>query len=289
MFYRLILDVDGQPGTLLVLSYKIKTHSKELKPMHATVNSNLINEIETSESLTLSFSETHAQNEKVSGGKGASLAYLTNLLDKIPNNSSMNNFIVPHGFIVTTNSFNFHVEKNQQLLESIKNLEKVAFNCIDGSLELACKNVKRLLIDTPLADNIKNAIKNNYDDLLKDSIAPLKLAVRSSAVGEDSVETSSAGQNKTFLGIIGFEELLIAIQKCWASLFSVQSVTYRAQNIQPIHAEMAVAVQCMVPSDCAGVMFTNHPINKDPSKLLITANYGLGEVCYQLFQRRMFP
>lgn len=74
-----------------------------------------------------------------------------------------------------------------------------------------------------------------------------------------------------------FEKVLVSIKKCWSSLFTYQSVEYRRQHIQPIDAQMAVVVQIMVPSDCAGVLFTRHPASGDPSKMLITANYGLGE------------
>jgi len=108
-------------------------------------------------------------------------------------------------------------------------------------------------------------------------VKDLRFAVRSSAIGEDSDDASSAGQNETFLGLRNLTEILDSIKLCWASLFTYQSVEYRRQHIQPVNTEMAVVVQIMVPADCAGVLFTRHPASGDPSKILITANYGLGE------------
>lgn len=75
-----------------------------------------------------------------------------------------------------------------------------------------------------------------------------------------------------------------AVKKCWASLYSYHSVQYRKQHIQPINTQMAVVIQLMIPSECAGVLFTNHP-DGNPTKVLITANYGLGEVIYILTYR----
>lgn len=231
-------------------------------------------DIRTIKDYTLRFCDAEAQLEELSGGKGASLAYLTKLSDS--------NFIVPNGFILTTNSFKYHVKKHRVLQEALEHLEKVAYHSVDGTLESASETVRKIFGDVSLEKEIVDSVKKEYEELRNNSVGQLKLAVRSSAVGEDSMESSSAGQNETFLGVVGFDELLIAIQKCWASLFTVQSVTYRVQNIQPIRTEMSVVIQSMVLSDCAGVLFTNHPVNNDPSKLLITANYGLGEVSFLL-------
>lgn len=121
-----------------------------------------------------------------------------------------------------------------------------------------------------------NSLNSEYN-LVKHE-KPFRLAVRSSAIGEDSEDSSSAGQNDTFLGLTSLEAVLDGVRKCWASLYTFQSVEYRRQHVQPIDTQMAVVVQVMVASECAGVLFTQHPSNGDPSKMLITANFGLGEV-----------
>lgn len=129
-----------------------------------------------------------------------------------------------------------------------------------------------------LETEIVEAVTKSFEQIILSSqTKDLRFAVRSSATGEDSDDASSAGQNETFLGLRNLHEVLDGIKKCWASLFTYQSVEYRRQHIQPIDAQMAVVVQLMVPSDCAGVLFTRHPASGDPSKILITANYGLGE------------
>lgn len=104
-----------------------------------------------------------------------------------------------------------------------------------------------------------------------------RFAVRSSGVTEDAEELSAAGQNQTFLGLKTNEEVFEAIVKCWASLFSFQSTLYRKQNIQPVNSSMAVVVQKMVVAESAGVLFSRHFLSGDPSVIVITANFGLGE------------
>ncbi|KAG0414857.1 hypothetical protein HPB47_007975, partial [Ixodes persulcatus] len=104
------------------------------------------------------------------------------------------------------------------------------------------------------------------------------LAVRSSAVGEDSEDMSAAGQMETFLAIRGADEVLKAVQKCWASQFSHIACGYKRRYGQPLNSPMAVVVQEMVPSQVAGVMFTCDTRTGNPRKIIITANYGIGDV-----------
>lgn len=129
----------------------------------------------------------------------------------------------------------------------------------------------------PLEYEIIDAVTKSFNQIILNNHNDIRYAVRSSAIGEDSDDASSAGQNETFLGLRNLDEVLISIKKCWSSLFTYQSVEYRRQHIQPIDTQMAVVVQLMVPSDCAGVLFTRHPATGDPSQIMITANYGLGE------------
>lgn len=134
-------------------------------------------------------------------------------------------------------------------------------------------------------EDLEKAVTNFYNNLkLTYSESPslksfdFRLAVRSSAIGEDSEDTSSAGQNETILGVTSLDDVLRSIAKCWSSLYTYQSVEYRRQHVQEIIVQMSIVIQVMIPSECAGVMFTKHPTNGDPSKIVITANYGLGEV-----------
>ena len=105
----------------------------------------------------------------------------------------------------------------------------------------------------------------------------VKLAVRCSAVGEDGKDLSCAGQNDTYLGVVGRENVVASIGRCWASLYSYRSVEYRRQHGQQILASMSVVLQEMVDPAAAGVIFTADPITGEEGNITITANWGLGE------------
>lgn len=263
--------MNGQPGNGAIISSKKLTHTDL-----ATVSNGIHNETKTnhrkSETFTQFFNESNAQNEQLCGGKGSSLAILTQLANK--------KFAVPEGFTITTDAFDHQLKQNARLNEAILQIERIAYNRCNGNLYDACEELLKLFIETPIEEQVLEQIRKTFT-ILSNNIAddsPLKVAVRSSAIGEDGTESSSAGQNDTFLGVHGIDDVLIAVRKCWASLFTAQSVTYRIQNLQPINTKMAVVIQKMIAPDCAGVLFTQHPVTRDPSKLLATANYGLGEV-----------
>lgn len=136
-----------------------------------------------------------------------------------------------------------------------------------------------IIQNTSVKEQIEKVILENLKKLeLSTNEMHHRYAVRSSAVGEDSEETSAAGQNSTYLGVKDANEVVKNVANCWASLFSHRSVEYRRQNGLPIKASMGVCVQTMVDAEAAGVMFTRDPMTGDPSSIVISANYGLGEV-----------
>jgi pyruvate, water dikinase len=102
------------------------------------------------------------------------------------------------------------------------------------------------------------------------------VAVRSSAVGEDSVEASFAGQQETFLWVLGADRVCDAVRDCWASLHSREAVAYRARLDRAAEPAMGVAVQLMIDAAVSGVMFTCNPVNGDPSTVAVNASWGLG-------------
>ena len=103
------------------------------------------------------------------------------------------------------------------------------------------------------------------------------VAVRSSALGEDSAEATFAGQQETYLWVRGPGQLCRAVQRCWASLHSPPSITYRARlGDTALAPAMGVAVQRMVDAEIAGVLFTCNPVSGDPSVVAIDASWGLG-------------
>lgn len=269
-------DVNGQHGTGMINLWKKMLNTSDVALNMPIQFGYMSKTVRKSENLILFFNESDAQDEHLCGGKGSSLAFLT----KLANNKDQGQeaFVVPQGFSLTTNAFDLQLKRNQQLRDAICNVENVAYSKTKGSLQQACDEVSKLFSETTIDEDIVAEIEKAFSTLANDSGTSLKVAVRSSAIGEDGAESSSAGQNETFLGVQTIDQVLEAVQKCWASLFTVQSVTYRIQNIQPINTKMSVVVQKMVAPDCAGVLFTQHPVSNDPSKLLVTANYGLGEV-----------
>jgi pyruvate, water dikinase len=102
------------------------------------------------------------------------------------------------------------------------------------------------------------------------------VAVRSSALGEDSEEATFAGQQETSLWVRGVDAVCGAVRDCWASLYSAPAVAYRARLGQTAEPAMGVAVQLMVDAAVSGVMFTCNPVSGDPSMVAVNASWGLG-------------
>jgi phosphoenolpyruvate synthase/pyruvate phosphate dikinase len=102
------------------------------------------------------------------------------------------------------------------------------------------------------------------------------VAVRSSALGEDSQEATFAGQQETFLWVRGVDHVCEALRDCWVSLYSPPAITYRARLGHTDEPAMGVAVQLMVDAEVSGVMFTCNPVSGDRSMVAINASWGLG-------------
>lgn len=114
-----------------------------------------------------------------------------------------------------------------------------------------------------------------------DSLRTERVAVRSSAVAEDSSTASWAGQLESYLNVTR-EDLIESIRKCWNSIKSERALSYTAQqNLSEDQMTVAVVVQKMVESEVSGVMFTVNPITKDVNEIIIEAGYGLGEMLVQ--------
>jgi pyruvate,water dikinase len=102
------------------------------------------------------------------------------------------------------------------------------------------------------------------------------VAVRSSAIGEDSAEATFAGLQDTYLWVRGAERVCQAVRDCWASLHNPEAVAYRARLGDDREAAMGVTVQVMVDAEVSGVMFTCNPVSGDPSTVAVNASWGLG-------------
>lgn len=131
--------------------------------------------------------------------------------------------------------------------------------------------------DGIISDELKAEIAARYAELGRVAgVEEPPVAVRSSAIGEDSAEATFAGQQETILWVRGIEDICEAIRECWASLYSETAVTYREQMGDGREPEMGVTIQLMVDAAVAGVMFTCNPVSGDPSMVAVNSSWGLG-------------
>jgi len=207
------------------------------------------------------FNEVTKEDVPLVGGKGANLGEMTNA--QIP---------VPPGFIVTSGAY-FDFLQQTKLIDKIRQpLESLDIND-SKKLQEAAAQVRQLISQAAMPPEIAEEIKQAYRKMGRGLVA-----VRSSATAEDLPEASFAGQQRTFLNVQGEEEVVVAVQGCWASLFEARAIFYRVQqNYDHFKVGIAVPVQRMVQSEVSGVMFTLEPVSSDQSKIVIEAVLGLGE------------
>ena len=207
------------------------------------------------------FNEVGREDLGLVGGKGANLGELTRA--GIP---------VPPGFVVTADTYFRFIQQNA--LEPI--LQKELFKLdVHNSRELSDRaaRIRQRIMDAPMPGHIAAEIKEAYRKLGEGPVA-----VRSSATAEDLPEASFAGQQSTYLNVVGEENVVRAVHACWASLFEGRAIFYREESgYDHLKVGLAVPVQRMVQSEKSGVMFTVEPVTSDPSKITIEAVYGLGE------------
>jgi phosphohistidine swiveling domain-containing protein len=195
------------------------------------------------------------------GGKGANLGELSNT-----------GFDVPPGFIITTAAYDLLLQNNSLHTRLRDMLDSLDSKNMD-SVKKASPQIQGLFKQISIPRQITDEILTAYRHLDGGAVA-----VRSSATAEDLPEAAFAGQQETFLNVIGEKELVNAVQGCWASLWSERAILYRArQNVDQTTVKLAVVVQKMVPADIAGVMFTANPVSGERDELIIDANPGLGE------------
>src|SRR5215472_5630458 len=164
---------------------------------------------------------------------------------------------VPPGFCVTTAAYTLVAGASG--LEHI--LAELATTHTEDTTRLAelATAARARLLAAPIPTGISEAIIEAYRTLGDGDFVPV--AVRSSATAEDLPYASFAGQQDTYLNIVGMDALLDAVRHCWASLWTDRAVSYRASNgIDPHSVRLAVAIQLMVDATVAGVLFTANPL-----------------------------
>lgn len=224
-------------------------------------------EIDSAFPLVLPLDAEQATLE-LAGGKGASLARLLRA-----------EFPVPPGFHITTAAYRRFVAGNGIEAGILSAVAGADASDLDA-LERVASDIAGLFAAASIDDTLAGQLVAAYAELCGASGAAsdCPVAVRSSATAEDLPEHSFAGQQESFLNIRGAAELLGAVKRCWASLWTARAISYRArQAIAPGDVSLAVVVQLLVPAESAGIMFTADPISGRRDQLMINAAWGLGE------------
>lgn len=199
----------------------------------------------------------------VAGGKGAGLGELLR----------MQGIRVPPGFCVTTRAFTRVVEAAPEVETVLAELAGVAPDDREGLAALA-GGLREAVEALPVPDDLAAAIGEALDALVPDT----PVAVRSSATAEDLPTASFAGQQDSFLGVVGADAVVDHVRRCWASLYTDRAVAYRAHGgIDHRSARMAVVVQTLVDARAAGVLFTADPTTGNRFVTAVEAVPGLGE------------
>ena len=222
------------------------------------------------------FSEIGKENIAEAGGKGANLGEMTK-----------SGFPVPMGFIVGAEAYRDFINEND-LETPIRNVLKAAHITAGRKLSAhpeyfqdAADKIEKIILKGKLSMKAQEDILTSYGKYGVWFRKPL-VAVRSSATAEDLPDASFAGQQATFLNIKGDKDLLEAVKKCWASLFTPRAIFYRQEKgFNHFKVAIAVVVQEMVQSEVSGIAFTNDPVTLDKHKMVIEAVWGLGEYAVQ--------
>ncbi len=243
--------------------------------------------IKTFDRYLLWFEEISKHDISLVGGKGANLGEMINA-----------GFPVPYGFVVTANAYRFFLDNHflrPKIAALLSNLDYENPN----QLHQVSKTIKEMIFQASIPESLLNLITKYYELLperearivhrQKDLLSLIKkrvkhlfrsplVAVRSSATAEELPKASFAGQQETFLNVQGEAELILAIKKCWASLFNERAIYYRfQQKFDHNKVNIAVVVQRMVQSDRSGIAFTVDPLTANKRLMIIEGIFGLGE------------
>ncbi|HYH11054.1 MAG TPA: PEP/pyruvate-binding domain-containing protein, partial [Thermomicrobiales bacterium] len=197
-------------------------------------------------SYVLDIREVDQTQVMVVGGKGANLGEL----------SRIEGLQVPAGFCVTTDAFRRVMAEVPSIDDLLDRLACLIPDDREAIVALSAE-IRRVLEETAMPDDLAASIGHHLSRLGQEAA----FAVRSSATAEDAPTTSFAGQQDTYLNVVGEAAILRHVSRCWASLFTERAVTYRLRNgLDHRKVHMAVIVQRMVFPQVAGILFTADPI-----------------------------
>ena len=214
-------------------------------------------------SYILDFHEIDKTKISIVGGKGANLGEL----------SRIEGVQVPEGFCISTEVYKKIIGNNAELKSLLDQLAILQAGDRNGIGETSAK-IRKVIEEIAIPKGIDNEVAQHLEQLGEKNA----YAVRSSATAEDLPTASFAGQQDTYLNIIGKGAILKHISKCWASLFTERAIIYRLQNgIDQRKVYLSVVIQKMVFPEAAGILFTADPVTSNRKVLSIDASFGLGE------------
>ncbi|GAA0719570.1 phosphoenolpyruvate synthase [Dokdonella soli] len=211
------------------------------------------------------------------GGKNASLGEMIGNLAKL-------GVSVPGGFATTAQAFEDYLEKSGLARRIQDRLATLDVEHVDA-LTVAGTEIRGWIVDTALPKELDQAIRDAYAKLCKDAGATdIAVAVRSSATAEDLPDASFAGQQETFLNVVGIDDVLHKVKEVFASLYNDRAIAYRVHHgFKHEDVFLSAGVQLMVRSDvgASGVLFTLDTESGFRDAVFVTGSYGLGEMVVQ--------
>ena len=229
--------------------------------------------MEKEKQFLLWFEQLEREDVAIVGGKSSSLGEMTAKVD-VP---------VPYGFATTAHAYRYFFEKSgldNEVRELVGELTDVENSAL---LRDVCARIRQAILDKEMPQDLQEAIAAAYEELGKKmNIDQPYVAVRSSATAEDLPDASFAGQQDTYLNVQGAETIIAKVKECYASCFTDRAVYYREkQGFDHLDVALSAAVQMMVFSKAAGVMFTVNVATGDDQNILMEAAWGLGEYVVQ--------
>ncbi len=221
----------------------------------------------------LKFPQVSIKDVAKVGGKNASLGEMIRKL-------TSKGISIPDGFCTTAEAFKYFLRYNQLNKEISKILRKLGKNK-GRELEVAGQKIRQMVLHGKFPADLETQIVKAYQELSRQyRSAGVDVAVRSSATAEDMPTASFAGQQESYLNIKSSKELLLAIKRCMASLYTDRSISYRLdKKIKHDKVYLSAGIQKMIRSDLAtaGVMFTIDTESGFKDLVIINSSYGLGE------------
>jgi len=218
------------------------------------------------------FDQVGIEDIPLVGGKNASLGEMYQLL-------TPKGVRIPNGFAVTAYAYRYLLEKTGAKQKIVQILSDLNTSDLDN-LANRGEKVRSLIRNLEFPQELKDAIVTSYKHMETQYGLACDVAVRSSATAEDLPDASFAGQQDTYLNIHGYEEIIDACKRCFASLFTNRAISYRVdKGFDHFSIALSIAVQKMVRSDmsCSGVMFSIDTESGFKDAIFVTGAYGLGE------------